>query len=417
MPFLELGVADGLRAGLERGGADDDERVRPAGGGVGRVGHAGGVDVDRRVGRILAADEELVVDPARTLGEHQDVVRQGIPGPIAGELDGEERRGGLGLPLPEVGHLVREPLAAAEHPEGVDVIGVGDDDPGGDRPRRRGDARDPPLRVELDRLDLDARVDVDPDVAAGRGDRPGDGGDAPFGRIPDPLADDRPWDDRQARRRLLGVEARVGREAVEQLADRRRAELLVDLLGVALGGRDQGGGDHQRGQHDLAPVLEHPVAIGVGDQLGEAVHLLEEFVQVRPVGRVDRGEGVAEPGGVAGDVEGPAVGEHDAERRVEPVHLEVAVRVEPAGLEQGPIDPGHHDDARPLVPPIAALGPLARLAPELGVTLQDDDLVAAPLQFQGRRQAAQPPADHHRPSRRHGCPISSCVRTVAVSSM
>ena len=124
----------------------------------------------------------------------------------------------------------------------------------------------------------------------------------------------------------------------------------------------------------------------------------------------------SEPGGIAGDVEASAVGAHDPERRVEPVHLEVVVGVEPAGIEQGSVDRGHHDDARPFVPPRAGLDAFARLAAQLGPSLEDDDLTASPIQLQGRRRARKTSADHHRPSRRHCCPISSCVRAVAISS-
>ena len=205
-------------------------------------------------------------------------------------------------------------------------------------------ARDVPLGVEFDRLDFDPGVDVDPHIAAGRGDR-----SRGMAAIPPDVSG------YQTPSRMIvqgmiaklagafwGSEARVGGEAVEQLADRGRLELLVDLawpypLAGEMSAAETIKGDSITWPQFSSSRSQNEWAISLANRSIFSRNLSS----VRAVGRVDGGEGVAEPGGVDwGCRASGRPSEHDPERRVEAAELEVTVRGRARRPRTTPVDPG-----------------------------------------------------------------------------
>ena len=325
-----------------------------------------------------------------------------VPGPVAAELDREERARRLDPPGADRLHLAREAPAAAEQSVGVDVIAVRDDRVGRDRPAGGRHAAGPgptrPARSPRPRPRCGSRP-------RGRGRLPaiarGIAAMPPSSRVPDPLADDRPGDDQQGGRRRRRVEARVGREAVEQLADRPAS-------GRSCRSPRRSSGTGRRPGPRSSTARRGPAARTPASGRNRRGR------SSRRSGRAGRGTGRgrrrragrwrrrrrARPALVGRDVEPAAVGEDDPEGRVEPPERQVAVGVEPGVGEKLAVDPGHHDDARPLVPAVAGLGPpLAGLAADLGVPLQD----ASPP---GRDGPARAPPPARRPRRRSPPPAA-----------
>ena len=140
----------------------------------------------------------------------------------------------------------------------------------------------------------------------------------------------------------------------------------------------------------MQPLREgEEAAVAVGGPGGEAV------------------EGLRHRLGVFDEVEHRAVGEEAPPLRVEPDEVEVVVEIATRLREDATKYARHREDRRPHVEPEAVGLEHGGLAAEPGVELQQRDLVAPRSQRAGRRQPAQPPADHADPLGHRDIPPNS----------